>query len=459
MNKLFILIVIFVFYGIRLFANVVRRKKNDYIFVSLFVFLIPFGFIFFSFPDSSAIRTGAFNKSISLEPFMLLMLFMFVALLLKKRSINLKISKSSYVLLGLFLIAFITPFNFAKFETFYFLFRLILLFFSFYLLTRLYHIHTLNKGVFDGLLLCVWLQFILAICYPVLNMTQVLTIFKDSEDVLYYAMERGDRQSAIGIFGHPGNLGLFCCMSFSYFSASLIAGYKKRKSTIALILILIVIILSLSRTTWIAFVFMITLSWVAYKNKKRTLFTLRNLSVVLILVVVLSYIIIFFTPLGIYFVNDDFSNMQEARFTHWIAGWEIIKEHYLFGVGINSHLEYLNTAMPTLLSGFLSVNPIHNIHIVVFAETGIIGFILWLVFFIRTLESSKKSFHNSSIKQCKIFNMALFGILISFFIYGFFGWAGFQIEQLAMFLLFVYITSYCNLSQKNNKEIIGYKKN
>ena len=77
--------------------------------------------------------------------------------------------------------------------------------------------------------------------------------------------------------------------------------------------------------------------------------------------------------------------MYEARTIHFIMSFMIFKSSPIIGVGINTHLNYFDKmySIQKLLphmDDFYSTNPIHNIHLITIAETGLLGISLWICF-------------------------------------------------------------------------------
>jgi O-antigen ligase len=286
----------------------------------------------------------------------------------------------------------------------------------------------------------VLLQLVLSICFPVLGLTQVLYI--RGEEAAYWAIgeTRGGRLSALGIFLHPGNLALFICISSAYFLSSYLLGYKKFLSLLYLVTGIIVLYLTLARSGWLAFIAMFCVMIVAYKNSHKSIFSLKNILMVSIFLGGLLFVIIFYTPLGEYFMNEDFEDMAEARIVHWMAGLDIFTHHPIFGVGINSHLYYFRAELP-MLDGFYVENPIHNIHIILLAETGLTGLLCWIFFIVYNMNKSQ-SFIISPSLESSILNFTFMGIIVAWFIYGFFGWAPFQIDMLSLFLFLAFFAIY-----------------
>lgn len=140
-----------------------------------------------------------------------------------------------------------------------------------------------------------------------------------------------------------------------------------------------------SRTSFVATLIGLSLIYSIFVSGGRLL-TFKN---VLLFSVILScgMIILYSTPLGDLFFASDTDEQFDNRFNHFVIGTLIFEKAPLIGVGINSHINYMSNVlnvsslsyMPIL--DFYTTNPIHNIHVIVLAEMGIIGLVLWLIFF------------------------------------------------------------------------------
>ena len=78
-----------------------------------------------------------------------------------------------------------------------------------------------------------------------------------------------------------------------------------------------------------------------------------------------------FTQMG-----DDKNSI--TRLAYWSYGWEVIKEHPLFGIGYNNWLSYANFDQPGGIVYGRTQLP-HNIYIQVAAESGVLGFLGFLL--------------------------------------------------------------------------------
>ncbi|KKP38425.1 MAG: Lipid A core-O-antigen ligase-like protein enyme [Candidatus Woesebacteria bacterium GW2011_GWC2_33_12] len=98
-----------------------------------------------------------------------------------------------------------------------------------------------------------------------------------------------------------------------------------------------------------------------------------NVYIAIVLLVILN----FRSNLAFSFLAFDFSSRTFSHRLELIsASWKMIKDNFLFGVGLNNFIPNL----PKVTNSFLNaweLQPVHNIFLLVFSETGVIGFIVF----------------------------------------------------------------------------------
>lgn len=111
--------------------------------------------------------------------------------------------------------------------------------------------------------------------------------------------------------------------------------------------------------------------------------------IILVLLGILTTLVIYIvTPRFLAFSFTEEAIVQRLALTH--AAWEMIKDSPLVGVGLQnfiSNLPYYQHALrlPLLLQ------PVHNIYLLIAAETGIVGLTLFLFFIYRTVARIQQS--------------------------------------------------------------------
>lgn len=230
---------------------------------------------------------------------------------------------------------------------------------------------------------------------------------------------------AYGTFPHPNIFGGFMAIGFvvGLFFRRL---WTLRKSVYILcsILLLTGLVVSFSRSAWLAGIFgSILYFFHTYRKKTALFFTLT-------LLVVLSVVVWFGRPL----IGDRFeisSSIEKRsiteRFDGYTNGWTLFLNRKWCGQGVDNYTMALHQAHTTL-SGF-SLQPVHNVPLLLLIEMGIIGIIFsiaWIVrfvypqgrrltYFLSTLFVVSPLLFFDHYLWTLYSGLMLFGIIISFF--------------------------------------------
>ncbi len=142
--------------------------------------------------------------------------------------------------------------------------------------------------------------------------------------------------------------------------------------------------------------------------------------------------------------------MTPSRLMHYYCGFEIFQEHPLVGVGLNTHLIYLGENSSAVIfeqvfdmtdmwqpEEFMFTNPIHNIWIILLAETGLIGFLPILAFVLWYLGMFKRRTQLSNNRHYNILNISGFGVVCCWIIQGSSDWAPLTPQVLNLSLMFI----------------------
>jgi len=192
---------------------------------------------------------------------------------------------------------------------------------------------------------------------------------------------------------------------------------------------------SFSRSAWIALIFGILIFLIlAIKQKdismKKTLLKLVGLTIILITVLGAIYPDLVLTRLSQDTRLEIKSNQE--RISSYVVARDLIKDNWFLGVGAGNYAQYLHKINPGLKSW--DYQPAHNIFLLVWAEIGIFGLILFLLIPFITCyvlwkigqEGDKIEFYKISLVAA-IFIMFLFdhwwwsghfGLLLFWFIMG-----------------------------------------
>ncbi|MFA6228396.1 MAG: O-antigen ligase family protein [Patescibacteria group bacterium] len=207
---------------------------------------------------------------------------------------------------------------------------------------------------------------------------------------------------AYGPFSHPNILGGYLALTLSAvlilwqeIAWSSFPSLKRESQRIFLLVVICLISASLffsfSRSAWLAalIILMICLGyWL--KNKKLWPQYLAIILAPLLIFATLSFI---FNPLVL--ARADLAGRLEnnslaERETQVSQALGLIKNQPLLGAGLNNYTYALHRQSP--LSPAYSLQPVHNLYLLILAELGVIGLIISLVLFYLIIKNSKKSF-------------------------------------------------------------------
>jgi len=337
---------------------------------------------------------------------------------------------------GLLAISLFNPLNHAPISTF----SLASLFCTYILCCRVFYRllspPQIISGIFAGLAFICITQFILAICFPLLGMKSVTYLFQAAGEE--WATRRDSRSGAVGVFLHPGNLGLFLTIATAFLLGCFLNGYKKRLTFVLLVINVLTIFLTYSRSSYVALVIMSCVILFLHHSPGSKVFSLKTVLFGVLPGVFILLGFIFISPLGALFLSDNAAEMLQARVDHWKVALDIFSQSPVIGVGLNAHLEYISS-QPLLLSNihneFLTTNPIHNIHLIVLCEMGIIGIVIWILFIVNSVADARR---NLAANNNMIFSLAKAGAVISFVIYGITDWAPFSQSVFPLFIILMF---------------------
>ncbi len=173
-----------------------------------------------------------------------------------------------------------------------------------------------------------------------------------------------------------GPVGTANILLIQYFMVN-ISPLKQITKLIVKFLIILVLVLTASRAAWI---FFISLYFVEIWLKK------KNIPLRFIGSVGIVYLIFLFFPWVLYRFLDTFSAEESSNIWHiviWSSGIEMFKSNPLWGIGTGCF------AYSTILRKMLSAAGLdtifitsHNMFLKLLSENGLLGFGLWLMFFI-----------------------------------------------------------------------------
>ncbi len=300
----------------------------------------------------------------------------------------------------------------------------------------------LITGIFNGFLVLSFLNIALSICFPLLDMIDVTTIIHEQGMVGATRME--SRSGAIGLFAHPGNLSLFSSIAIIFFSSTYLNKHRKKLSRLLIIINICTLILTFSRASIIGLIFSIGIIFLSYRNPRikftSVSFFLRTIIPVSIIIFLLF---VWLEPFNFLLSQSDVEIQYNNRLIHYFMAFNAFQESPFLGIGINSHLNYFDTNynfISELTSdSFFATNPIHNIHLIVLIETGLIGVLVIYSFFISNIRNCYRVLQSN---QNKILSLTQLGVISLIFVYGFVGWAPLSESILPFILMFTVFTIY-----------------
>jgi O-antigen ligase len=230
-------------------------------------------------------------------------------------------------------------------------------------------------------------------------------------------------------FPHPNLLAAFLLISLVF----IVLNFNKNKkgewiSYLAFLSSSFALLLTMSRIAILLFIFF--LFFLILKKIKRKVF---------IVVLIALILLIAFTPEKFRFLNlslsDEAISQRQVLITPTL---QMVKENPVLGVGLNNYL--INLPNYERAGKTFYLQPVHNIYLLVFAQTGIIGIIFFLWFLEKTINFVIKS---KNQKQHFLLKVSL---MIIVFTLGFFDHYFLTLQQgqmlLALFFGFLWTKNY-----------------
>lgn len=228
-----------------------------------------------------------------------------------------------------------------------------------------------------------------------------------------------------GTFPHPNVLAGYLLIAMQLVSSRFTVGSSQLKKGIYLLSLLfgsIALFLTMSRVAIALWVLNILFYiFQNFRSKHNTYYILLNTLLVLLIGS------IFLSPLSNRFAHlSFFDEAVVQRFELVNASIKMIKAHPFFGVGLGNFLIELPSFLKTPGNTFF-IQPVHNIYLLILAETGIVGFSFFGWFIFKTLTNLKSqnsnvkpTSQNSKLKKNLLIPNSLFVILSEILIIGLF---------------------------------------
>lgn len=223
---------------------------------------------------------------------------------------------------------------------------------------------------------------------------------------------------AYGTFSHPNVLAGFLlvsmiCLVFSLPWAR--KGVEKIFWIVAILLGTSMLLLTMSRIAIVLWIFILVLLLIAtafQKERVNSKIQVRTQNGFLILTTVLFSMIILLSPFGARFLQTNVGEESVVMREVLIRGsGELLSKQPVVGVGFGNFIPMLSQIeKPFSLTVFLQ--PVHNIFLLILVETGLIGFIFFLWFIVKTYQKLFSQAKRSAGFVYRIFIVALTTILI-----------------------------------------------
>jgi len=208
---------------------------------------------------------------------------------------------------------------------------------------------------------------------------------------------------AYGLFRHPNAFGGYLAIILSW----LFCFIKKRKSYfVSFLLGLIAIIFTFSYVSWFTLIFGIVFHLIFSKNPQKIRKYKKSAVVVVLTIFLFSLSLPVLRMLNLNFEGNR-SVTRRIDFTS--ASYRMIKDNFLFGVGFNNFTVFVDKYNYDS-SDLRFSQPVHNIFLLIFSESGIFGFLL----FISLIGFSLKRLVNSSYFHVFLISLLQIVLLGSF---------------------------------------------
>lgn len=446
--------------------NNLTYSKIVELFVSLYVFSCTFPRLQIPIYTLPYIQHwGSFLQTYKLNLYLFL-IPLFIAILAQQ--LNWKIDRINYKVVLCYVIfcvyVILNPFNVVTMSA-----LIPLFYFTVYLIflkgmCETVSLRTITMGIYRGLAWCVGLNFALAILFPVLGIRAATQIYFSTAVVR--SMERA---GAVGAFSHPNNLAVFMSYCVAFFAACWAVGLKKEKSLRIAICAFITVFLSGSRSALLSSTISTLLIVILYTYRQYKFFSAAILLKVIAPTLIIGASLLLFTPLNDMFMGSDVDAQVINRSMHYLCGYEIFQDHPLVGVGLNSHLKYLNdnieidfndyfesTSGFDFNDEFMFSAPIHNTWLILLCEIGLIGTGFCVYYILRFFKKFKPRVFKSKSLYYKIVLVTTLGIFINIIIHGNTDFAPLTIQELNISLLFIFLSANDSYADNEEDERIVY---
>lgn len=430
-------------------TNLTKKRLHEII-IAVYTFSLSFARLYVPYVTAGGDSAGGpFGPTGCIWPFYVLSLILLWIIAVDK---SWRLRRPKLVLIFLLsayaIYTLVNPFGMSRvhtiIEVIYFLSFAVFI----YMFANCFSVKTVVNGIFMGLAMTVVLHFLLAICYPVLNMEGVVKLFDNEAST-----RSEERVGAVGTMGHPNVLGTYASYYFTFFVACFLTNYKRRQSAVFGGMGFIVIILSASRSALLAIVVASLAVVVFYVYRRYKLISLQSILKGIIPLGILVALLLT-GPLNFLFSDvDNLDEMTTSRLMHYYCGYEIFTDHPLIGVSLNNHLIYLIENSSAVIfeqvfdmsdiwrpEDYMFITPIHNIWIILIVELGLIGYLPIMSFVIYYIATFKRRTQKSFNRYYNIINITGLGIICCQLVQGSSDWAPLTPQVLNLSLMFIVLS-------------------
>ncbi len=279
---------------------------------------------------------------------------------------------------------------------------------------------------------------------------------------------------------------LFLCLPFLLDGFLQFTNWKKHLMISSIIIVLASILILQSVSVFIAFTISLVIFIIIYleqihsNENQKNIFSKRQIifySCIGVILFTLSAWIFFhygsfemlkskFTSFYHYLKTDKTQQKSKLiygsfteRFILWKQTFKMIADHPFFGCGISNwkilYPKYGITGIDFMDSGLLKPEHPHNDYLLVFAEQGVFGLIIYLLIFILIIKKAFQNIKSAISSKNKIRNLFMFCGICGFMILSLFGFPMQRFYQMIFLMLFFVFT----IINETDKEETIIKKN
>ncbi len=241
---------------------------------------------------------------------------------------------------------------------------------------------------------------------------------------------------AYSTFSHPNSFAGFLLIALSMFCLSEFRSREKALRNIAILFSLIGILISFSLGIYIltsVFILFLTLKKYVKLTFDRVLM-LATTSLIVSLVLPLVSLV---------FIGNDLGESLSQRLFLADISEKIIQTHFLLGVGANNFIIALSQ-FRSLSNSIWLLQPVHNIFLLIFTETGIAGLILFFLLLIQSLKKGLQT--NQSFLVVAILLICFSGIFDHY-------WLTLIQNQLLLTILISFTFKFPKAQHQNSKKL------